>query len=259
MDDLEADEKAFYKDQQGNRKFRLSEHVDEEYEKARSERRAKAQAKKMQEEKESKERQEQEEEREQLNADYADPSEFREIISPTIPRGSRIKVREEQTTPVSKRALTPSALDLAGASPPQPIVRVGRNVDERYKDAIATVSYRSALSLAKSRVAVQAVCEKIYHHRYFLSVEEKEKDKPSLETINEDDEPASKKPRTKKDYEKYAMILPSVKVVQQFKHNKSLHQEITAAKSLYHLNLEQRSPCITILHREVELMASGLR
>ena len=122
MDNLEAEELAFYKDQQGSRKFRLSEQVDEEYEKARSERRANEQANKLQEERERTKRKHEEEEREQLNADYADPSEFHEIISPTIPRGSRAKICEEQTTPARSRIMTPSQLYLADASPPQPVV-----------------------------------------------------------------------------------------------------------------------------------------
>ena len=87
-----------------------------------------------------------------MNADYADPSEFHEIISPIIPRGSRAKICEKQTTPARSRIMIPSQLYLADASPPQSVVRVGRNVDERYKDVIATVSYRSALSVAKSRI-----------------------------------------------------------------------------------------------------------
>jgi len=245
MDNLEDEELAFYKDQQGSRSFRLSEQVDDEYEKARSERREKEQADKLQQEKERTERREQEEEIEQSNTDYADPSEFHEVTSPTIPkrRGSRVKICEGETPPA--KIMTPSQLDLVDASP-QPVVRLGRNVDDRFKDAIATVSHRSALSVAKSRIAVQAVCEKIYQHRFFLSREEKEKYEPTLQTINEEEEPANKKPRTREDYQQYAKILPSARVVTQFKHDKSLHQEIKAASSLF--SLERGSGTRVTLH-----------
>jgi hypothetical protein len=96
------------------------------------------------------------------------------------------------------------------------------------------------VSVAKSCIAVQAVCEKIYQHRYFLSREEKEKHEPTLQIINEEEEPANKKPRTQADYQQYVKVLPSVKVVQQFKHNQSLHQEIKAAKSLFSLETGTR-------------------
>ena len=76
-------------------------------------------------------------------------------------------------------------------------MRKVRNVDERFNDAIATVSYRTAVSVSKARVAVQTVCDKLYNHRYYISVEEKEEIEGS-----ELRESKSKKPRTKEDYER---------------------------------------------------------
>jgi hypothetical protein len=136
MDNLEDDERVFYKDQQGSRVFRLSEQVDEEYEEARSKRRGKEQADKLQQEKNNIEIRQQEEEIEQSNADYADPSEFHEVTSPTNPkrRGNMVKIGEGETTPA--RIMTPSQLEHNAS--PQPVVRLGRNVDDRFKDAIAT-------------------------------------------------------------------------------------------------------------------------
>ena len=45
-----------------------------------------------------------------------------------------------------------------------PEIRKGRNTLPKVKDTIATVSYRTRISVPKARVASQTVCEKLYGH-----------------------------------------------------------------------------------------------
>ena len=102
------------------------------------------------------------------------------------------------------------------------------------KDAIATVSYRCAVSIPKARIAFQTVCDKMYGHRYYLTSEEQEEFEPSVTLIN-NEQRKSKKPRTADDYARYKNVLPSPRMVAEYKHNKALHQEIAAAKALENL------------------------
>ena len=59
-----------------------------------------------------------------------------------------------------------------------------RNTAHEIRDTIATVSYRAAVSVEKSCIATQAVCEKLYGHEYGLRL----LSQPSSEL------PCSKKP-----------------------------------------------------------------
>ena len=123
----------------------------------------------------------------------------------------------------------------------RPEIRKSRNYCINIKDAIATVSYKAAISIGKVRLAVQATCDKFYGHRYYLSTEEQQKYEPQLSTIteaeNEDivsddaDEPVSKRPRTASEYQtNYRYVLPSRNISGDFKHDKAMKQEITAAE-----------------------------
>ena len=109
-------------------------------------------------------------------------------------------------------------------------IRNTRNVKENVKNAIATVSYRCAVSIPKARIALQTVCDKMYGHKYYLTPEEQEQFEPSNETQSE--QPKSKKARTAQEHVKYNHVLPSAWKVEEYKHNKALHQEVTAAKVL---------------------------
>ena len=53
-----------------------------------------------------------------------------------------------------------------------------------------------------------------------------------LELPKQLDEPRKTKPRTAEDYQLYANVLPSEKLVKYFKHKKALIQEIIVAKAL---------------------------
>ena len=86
----------------------------------------------------------------------------------------------------------------------------------------------------------------MYGHKYYLTPEEQQKFEPSddLENIDKtvdanysdsSSEPKSKKPRTSDDYRTYKNVLPSARIVGDYKHNKALHQEIAAARALENL------------------------
>ena len=230
LEKLTGTEKAFYDDQKTTRIARLSEQVDEEYETER----------------ENARKQIEEEVISQNNLEnFINPVEFKEVVTPTPTERSLSRRLKYSNSPKPGATTSPLSIPSQGISPlpsPQPSVRKNiKNANERFKDAIATVSYRTALSVPKSRVAVQAVCEKLYSHRYYLSLEEKRKFAP-LETIQEqNEEPINKKPRTSKDYEQYSDVLPSAKVVTTYKHEKAVQQEIDAAEALS--SIEQGTKC----------------
>ena len=216
--ELTGDELAFYEDQKKSRVTRLREEIDVEY----------AEEIHLHEVEEEKRR-----EADNIE-DFVNPAESQEVLSKTPVRSQRKRLAD--STPEAEHAekLTDIVTPETPHIPSQPRIRKVRNVE--FKDAIATVSYRTAVSVSKARVAVQAVCDKIYNHNYYLSVEEKEK----IEG-NEHRELRHKKPRTKEDYEKnYQFVLPSAKVVSSYKHEKALHQEIAAAKALVSIQPDTR-------------------
>lgn len=229
VDKLKGAEKLFYDDQTSVRKFRLSEEIDLEYE----EEKARAFNESMEDM-----------ELEQMERSYADPDEYREILSPTSAekRSERyLRRRHEKPLFDNKETQTPSFEEDIQLFP-RPSIRKTRNSSPRIKDAIATVSYRTALSVPMARVAFQAVCEKAYGHRYYLTPEEQLKFEPTLESIPEEPEsaePISKKPRSAEQYQQnYCNVIPSAKSCSSYKHTKALHQEMSAAKALQCIGLD---------------------
>ena len=200
---LTGDELSFCEVQKGSRIMRLSEQIDIKY----------AEEMVHPHEQEEAKRQEVED-----IEDFINPPEFREVVSKSPVRSERKRLAV--STPEGTEALpdtTPETPRILS----QPQVRKVRNVDERFKDAIATVSYRTAVSVSKARVAVQTVGDKLYNHKYYIS------------EGSELRESKNKKPGTKGDYERdYQFVLPSDKIVSSYKHEKALHQEIPAAKAL---------------------------
>ena len=205
MDKLEGDEKAYYLDQCSSRIFRLSEQIDNEYEEE-------VQMNVMHEEEAMSFCEEEE--------SFSNPPEFQEIIS----CGKSRKVEGKKVFMIDKDVQT--ELEVPNYCPE---IRKGRNTLPKVKDTIATVSYRTGISVPKARVATQTVCEKMYGHCYTL-----EKEQKRLETVNEEDvaEPLSKMPRTMEDYKPYRYVLPSVKSINTYKHLKAMSQEIDAAEAL---------------------------
>ena len=136
---------------------------------------------------------------------------------------------------------TPGLLDNLDGLFVRPDIRTTHNFDPSVKDAISTASVRCAISIPKARVAYQAIMEKRYGHRHYISAEEQRKFEPNLVDIEEEEEPQQpKRVRSKDDYAAYKVVLPSEKVVGTFKHDQSLHQEITAGEALGNLDTGTR-------------------
>ena len=98
---------------------------------------------------------------------------------------------------------------------------------------------------------MQAVSEILYGHKYLLNP-------PPLATIPEESEtgkPFNKKPRIVDDYARYKNVLPDVKSINEYKHKKTLYQEIHAANVL--INKPVRLHCITIPRQDLVEMVNG--
>ena len=217
MDCLEGDHKIFYENVTQKEFGRLSNEVDEEYVI------------------------EQGEERRMENEEAAANAEFQNFVfdpifdEPYVPStSSERRSWSPCPRPILVHKQTQTNFSLAAH---QPDIRNVRNLTDECKDAIATVSYRAAVSIPKARIAVKATVEKLCGWVYHL-------DPPPLETIWEEGEEHAKKcpridgdekpgaPRNKEQYERYKNVLPSAKVSAQFKHKKALYQEIHAAEAL---------------------------
>ena len=212
---LTGDELTFYNDQRTTRLCRLSEEIDMEYESIAEQARQSRELDLC---------------NEAAISEYENPVEFQEIIckTPRSTRNQSKKINFETPPSNTEKDDNDNKQDNFSLTPsPRDSVRTVRNVKVAFKDTIATVSYRTTLSVQKARVAVQTVCEKLYSHKYYLSADEQNNFEPSLDVIPEEQlkEPISKKPRTMEQYQSnYKFVLPSTKVVSDFKHRKALHQ-----------------------------------
>lgn len=228
-DKLTGRERTFYLDQCGPRKMTLSEEVDEEFEEEKAKHDAEIAAQTQED---------------QSNESFSNPPELREVLtSPDgLSRNERHLSRtKNRATTFDQFTQTPGVLDNLDGVFIRPDIRAIRNVDPTVKDAIATASVRCAISIPKARVAYQAIMEKRFGHRYYISAEEQRKFEPLLSVIVEEEEPPqTKHVKSKDDYAAYKYVLPSNKVVASCKHEKALHQEIIAGNALGNLDTGTR-------------------
>ena len=239
METLSGEHLEFYLDMKGPRMTRLSEQIDIEYvedltntiekERANQQEAAAVEA-------------------------FINPPEFQEVIQKTPVRSQRKRANTdspmelEPTTSremaTDNRLLTPTGVLKSNMVSPTSTqlykepTRDIKKIKEKFKDAIATVSYRTAVSIPKARVATQVVLEKICNHKYYLSVNERDREEGT--PVKEDETIPNKKPRSKDDWAKYQYVLPSEKVVGTYKHEKALHQEIAASKTLLSMTSDTR-------------------
>ena len=215
QEELTGDELIFYKDQRSDRICRLSEHIDTEYETDK----------------------ENQELAEIAENSFVDPEEYKEVISPTPSRSERYALKQNSPHIQPVELFKAPVKEATKSIVTRPEIRKKRNCTDSVRNTIATISYRTAVSVPKARVAFQTVCQKFYGHRYYLTTDEQKKYEPRLEPIPESDdeadsEPVNKKPKTAKDYEAYRYVLPGPKSVGDYKHLKALQQEISAAQAL---------------------------
>ena len=105
--------------------------------------------------------------------DYTNLPEFQEVLRKTPIRSERKRLVADSPLEMETEKSTTTTTTVPQPSQPQEPTRIVKKVKEKFKDAIATVSYRTAVSVPKARVATQVVLEKICGHKYYLSVEEK--------------------------------------------------------------------------------------
>ena len=142
MDKLNDQEKIFYEDQKGMRKFRLSEEVDWEFEEERQRLVAEEEA----------------EAEHQSNADaFMNPMDYEETFTTPVSTQSdrytgRSTIAERLSSFVCKETPTPFH-DMEYQLFPHLEIRRSRNVSPRVKDAITSVSHGCAISVPKACVA----------------------------------------------------------------------------------------------------------
>ena len=141
-----------------------------------------------------------------------------------------------------------------------PPIRKTKNCTNDIKAACAKVSVECGLSVEKSRVAVQTACKYLYHHDYYLNVDDARKSdgntpppnegtstsipsssstttttSTSISTAAEDPtSPPTKKKRivSKSDYMDYKYVLPSANTIANFKQLQSADEERQAVIAL---------------------------
>ena len=114
----------------------------------------------------------------------------------------------------------------------RPSIRKTKKCTADIKAACAQVSVSCGLSTEMSRVAVQAVSKHLYHHKYYLSIDEVT---TSLTSCNKISPPPAKKKfvKSKSDYIDYKYVLPSAKTIAHFQQLQSVEQQQKAAIALY--------------------------
>ena len=106
------------------------------------------------------------------------------------------------------------------------------------KAAIATTSSRAGITTEQARRAFQATCEVFLKQKYYLSVDEipcETSDEISCETSDDLPSPPPSKrprPRTKEDYKKYELVLPTAKVINSEKHFQAIQNEKNCALAM---------------------------
>ena len=83
---------------------------------------------------------------------------------------------------------------------------------------------------------MKVVCAELYNHNYYLTADEQEANEPPTSDVCEPTEKRarlSNKPRLKEDYERYRYVLPSARVIRQYKHVQATQEEMEAGMKLY--------------------------
>ena len=128
----------------------------------------------------------------------------------------------------------------------KPPVRGIRDCTTQIKNACVKVSVKCGVSTSMATVAVQAVCEELYGHHYFLSKEEAIEKDPDLVSYKEASPPIKKKRKidepkpatpkplsSKQDYIPYKNVLPSPRTLNDHKQLLAVQAEADAANALY--------------------------
>ena len=128
---------------------------------------------------------------------------------------------------------------------------------EEIKSACAK-TYSSGISADKVRIAVQIVCNELYHHKYYLSKEGQlnsvDVDQVSMDISCSEpiakcacSETNSKAPKTSNDYEIYKYVLPLAKIIWNYQNFQAIQEETNASIKLFKkCSDEKKQPIVLI-------------
>ena len=128
---------------------------------------------------------------------------------------------------------------------------------EEIKSACAK-TYSSGISVDKVRIAVQIVCNELYHHKYYLSKEGQlnsvDVDQVSMDISCSEpiakcacSETNSKAPKTSNDYEIYKYVLPLAKIIWNYQNFQAIQEETNASIKLFKkCSDEKKQPIVLI-------------
>ena len=111
----------------------------------------------------------------------------------------------------------------------KPIIRGKRKCTDKIKATCSKVSYECGISAEKARKAVQIVCQELYSHTYYLTLEEKKLAQGISASVEKEKMNNSVNDI---DYEDYNDILPSNKAICHYKSLQATQEEIHAAVEL---------------------------
>ena len=128
--------------------------------------------------------------------------------------------------------------------PPIPVLR---DCTPEVKNACVKVSVKCGISTAMATLAVQAVCEELYHHQYYLTKEEAIERDPNLVEYGKEQpssqpkkkrqlderKSASKPLSNKQDYIPYKDVLPSARTLNNHKQLLAVQAEADAANTWF--------------------------
>ena len=221
MESVTGREKQFYIDQITTRQCRISEEIDEEYEK---EKEAEYQEKYQQEERDKLEEAfiSQEEE----NISILNSSFDENTLNTSLNRSGRVRSTKKSSDISTQTDHKFNA----------PKIRINSKVStDQVKSICASVSTKCEVSAEVAGLAVKTVMKGMYDHDVYLNTEEQSAAEQSTPPDNDQNEPPSKKKRTvplpssKADYDKYQYVLPSARTISDYKHMQASEAERNAA------------------------------
>ena len=237
MDKLTGREKDFYIDQMTRREGRLSDEVDEEYEKEH-----------YNLEKQFEEQKLCIEEEEFIMADEEivdndTNNSDSEFMNSTIIDGSFTSNNvslNRSGHPRNQNVGTDVSIQTYFVMPDRPKLRIKlRSCTYEIKNACAKLTSVCGLSVELSRKIVQIVCKELYQHDVYLSPSEQLLGEEGIATNDTNEK--GHIPVLKKDLKNYTYVIPSSHTIADYKQIRASEMETMAAKALYKKEDEVKS------------------
>ena len=207
-DSFDTDEKKFYQDQKTvSRKMALSDQVDEQF------------------------NIQHENQKIEDPSDYLSPDDDIDTYSASQSTSNHNTVLSQCKMRSGNVRLTKCLIEVSTQTDNMPSqttpIRKNRNCFSDVKKAIAATSYKAGITTEQARRAFQATCEVFTKDQYYLSVDEM-----PIDNLNSNSRINRKRPKTKEDYEKYKLVLPSARVINREKHLQAIQVERNCALAM---------------------------